>query len=213
MNPKNSPANEPIIARDATYHRAPDELRARIRSSLAAEARKQVRPMFWKWGGMAAAVAAASVLSWNVAMLQAKGGEEERLAREIASAHVRSLMTENHLSDVASTDQHTVKPWFQGKLDFAPVVTDLAASGFALAGGRLDYINGRPVAALVYRHRLHVMNLFQWPAASPGDSAPELVTRHGYALVRWKRAGIEYWVVSDASSAELLKFAQLYASI
>src|SRR5437868_2702205 len=185
MNPKNGSAAEPVVARDATYYRAPEELRARIRSSLAAEARKHVRPMFWQWGGMAAALAAASVLSWNVAMLQAKGGGEERLAREVASADVRSLMAESHLNDVASTDQHTVKPWFQGRLDFAPVVTDLAASGFALAGARLDYINGRPVAALVYRHRLHVMNLFQWPAA--GSWAPELVTRHGFSLGRWKR--------------------------
>jgi len=213
MNPKSGPPAEPVIARDATYYRAPDALRERIRASIRAEGRKQERrPLFWTWGGMAAAFAAASVLSWNLALMQAAGGSEDRLAREIASAHVRSLMAENHLSDVISTDQHTVKPWFQGKLDFAPVVTDFAASGFPLTGGRLDYIDGRPVAALVYRHRLHVVNLFEWPAANPDASAPELVTRHGYSLVRWKRGGLEYWLVSDAAGADLLKFAELIAA-
>ncbi len=213
MNSKNGPASEPVIARDATYYRAPDALRERIRASIRAEGRKhERRPLFWTWGGMAAAVAMASVVSWNVALMQVAGGGEDGLAREIASAHVRSLMAENHLSDVVSTDQHTVKPWFQGKLDFAPVVTDFAASGFPLSGGRLDYIDGRPVAALVYRHRLHVVNLFEWPAANPAATAPELVMRHGYSLVRWKRGGLEYWLVSDAAGADLLKFAQLIAA-
>jgi len=212
MIPKNGSATEPVIARDATYYRAPDALRERIRASIRAEGHRQGRrPLFWTWGGMAAAVAAASVLSWNLALMHVAG--EDGLAREIASAHVRSLMAENHLSDVVSTDQHTVKPWFQGKLDFAPLVTDFSASGFPLTGGRLDYIDGRPVAALVYRHRLHVVNLFEWPAANPAAAtAPELVTRNGYSLVRWKRGGLEYWLVSDAAGAELLKFAQLIAA-
>jgi anti-sigma factor RsiW len=113
-------------------------------------------------------------------------GVGDDLSNAKSRAHVRSLMADGHLNDVVSTDQHTVKPWFQGKLDFAPVVNDLAPSGYPLTGGRLDYIDGRPVAALTYRSRLHVMNLFEWPAANPGDTKPELVTRHGYALVRWK---------------------------
>ena len=208
MNSKSGP-DEPVVARDATYYRAPEALRERVRASLAAEARTQWRST-WSWGGMAVAAAVGALLAWNVAMLQASGGEEERLAREVEAAHVRSLMAESHLNDVASSDQHTVKPWFQGKLDFAPVVTDLSASGYPLAGGRLDYVNGRPVAALVHRHRLHVINLFEWPAV--GESAPELVTRHGYSLVRWKRGGLEYWLVSDAAGADLLKFAQLIAA-
>jgi anti-sigma factor RsiW len=214
MNSKNGSATEPVIARDATYYRAPDALRERIRASIRAQGREQPRrPLFWAWGGMAAAVAAASVLSWNLALMQVAGGDGDGLAREIASAHVRSLLAENHLSDVISTDQHTVKPWFQGKLDFAPQVTDFSSSGFPLAGGRLDYIDGRPVAALVYRHRLHVVNLFEWPAANPAAAtAPELVTRNGYSLVRWKRGGLEYWLVSDAAGVDLLKFAQLIAA-
>ena len=211
MIPKNGSPTEPVIAREATYYRAPDALRDRIRASIRAQGREpQRRPLFWAWGGMAAAVAAASVLSWNLALMQVAGVGDDGLAREIASAHVRSLLAENHLSDVVSTDQHTVKPWFQGKLDFAPVVTDFATAGFTLAGGRLDYLDGRAVAAVTYRHRLHNVNLFEWPAA--GESAPELVTRKGYSFVRWKHGGLQYWVVSDAAGSELLRFAQLLSA-
>jgi len=212
MTPKNSQGGEPLVARDATYYRAPDALRARIRSSIAAEARRQSRPKLWTWGGIAAGMAAASVISWNAALMQARVGGEGVLEREVASAHVRSLMAEGHLNDVVSTDQHTVKPWFQGKLDFAPVVNDLAPSGYPLTGGRLDYIDGRPVAALTYRSRLHVLNLFEWPAADAGDAKPEVVTRNGYSIVRWKRGGLQYWLVSDASAADLLKFAHVFGS-
>ena len=106
MNAKNG--GEPLVARDATYYRAPDALRARIRASISAEARRQSRPRLWTWGGMAAAMAAASVLSWNVALMQARSGGDDVLAREVTGAHVRSLLAENHLNDVVSTDQHTV---------------------------------------------------------------------------------------------------------
>ena len=207
-----NPGGEPLIARDATYYRAPDHLRARIRASIREEAREQARPMMWRWGGMAAAFATVALVSWNVALLQARGGDEERLAGEISAAHVRSLMLEGHLNDVASTDQHTVKPWFEGKLDFAPVVADFAASGWTLIGGRLDYVNARPVAALTYRHRLHVVNVFEWPAATAGDTAPQSVARQGFVLVHWRRSGIEFWAVSDVAGPDLLKFAQLLSA-
>jgi anti-sigma factor RsiW len=211
MNPSQEPGDEPVIARDATYYRAPDALRQRIRVSLAQEAREKAQAVpWWRWGGMAASFALAALLTWNGVLLQARNGED-RLAGEIAGAHVRSLLAESHLNDVVSTDQHTVKPWFQGRIDFAPAVSDLAAEGFPLTGGRLDYINGRPVAALTYRHRLHVINLFEWPA-SAGDSAPETLARQGYALVHWKRGGIEYWAVSDAAAADMLQFAKLLSA-
>jgi anti-sigma factor RsiW len=206
---KDDPPAEPLIARDATYYRAPDALRSRVRASIRAQAREQARPMLWRWGGMAAAFATVAAVSWNVALLQARGSEETRLAQDVETAHVRSLRAESHLNDVVSTDQHTVKPWFEGKLDFAPVVADPAAAGFALTGGRLDYLHGRPVAALTYRHRLHVVNLFEWPAPSAGESAPQLLTRRGYALVHWTRAGIEYWAISDVAGEDLLAFARL----
>jgi anti-sigma factor RsiW len=206
---KTDPSAEPLIARDATYYRASDALRARIQTDLAREIRTQARPTFWRWSGMALAFATVGALSWNVALMQARGSDEERLAGEIMTAHVRSLMAENHLNDVASTDQHTVKPWFTGKIDFAPQVVDLASSGFTLVGGRLDYLNGRPVAALTYRHRLHVVNVFEWPAKDAREAAPELLTRQGYALVRWTRAGISYWAISDVAGADLLTLADL----
>ena len=200
--------DDPLIARDATYYKAPDALRDRVRAALREEAREQARPQMWRWGGMAAAFAVVAAVSWNAALMQAGGGEDS-IVRDVAAAHVRSLMIEGHLNDVISTDQHTVKPWFEGKLDFAPVVADFAASGYMLIGGRLDYLDGHPAAALTYRHRLHVVNLFEWPAARSGDSAPTALARHGYALVHWRRAGIEYWAVSDIASEDLLAFARL----
>ena len=208
MGGKNETDDEPLIARDATRYRAPDALRARVRASVRAQARAQLRPRLWRWGGMAAAFAATIIVTWNLALLQARGGEEDRIAREVESAHVRSLMVEGHLNDVASTDQHTVKPWFEGKLDFAPRVEDLAPSGFALIGGRLDYVDGRPVAALTYRHRLHVVNLFEWPAASAGDTEPSETSRKGYAIVHWRAGGLQYWAVSDIERKDLLQFAR-----
>jgi anti-sigma factor RsiW len=206
---KNEPGDEPLVARDATYYRAPEALRERVRSSVRARARERLRPMLWRWGGMAAAFAATIAVTWNLALMEARNDEVDRLAREVQSAHVRSLMVEGHLNDVASSDRHTVKPWFEGKLDFAPRVEDPAASGFALVGGRLDYLDGRPVAALTYRHRLHVVNLFEWPAPNARDSEPTAMSRKGYAIAHWRRAGLEYWAVSDIEREDLLQFARL----
>jgi anti-sigma factor RsiW len=126
------------------------------------------------------------------------------LAEELASDHVRSLMAD-HLFDIRSTDQHTVKPWFLGKLDYAPPVTDLAQVGFPLVGGRLDYIDGRPVAALVYQRQKHTINVYVWPSNGGGSAAtPETV--RGFHVEHWTRDGMTFWAVSDLNAAELAQF-------
>ncbi len=127
------------------------------------------------------------------------------LAEQVVSSHIRSLMA-NHLSDVVSTDQHTVKPWFSGKLDFAPVVKDLAPKGFPLVGGRLDYINNHSAAALVYKRRQHTINLFLWPS-SESDSSPRSITIKGFNVVEWTHSHMAYWAVSDLNADELTEFA------
>jgi anti-sigma factor RsiW len=217
MSSRQDPPDEPMVARDATYYRAPDALRTRIRAAIAAQAQAQAsaaprrRPGWgWQWAGFATAFAAVGALSWNLAWMQARSDGEERLAQEVASAHVRSLMMDSHLNDVISTDRHTVKPWFEGKLDFAPDVQDLSACGFPLIGGRLDYVNGRPVAALTYRRRLHVINVFEWPA-SDAAAAPRELGFKGYALERWRKGGLQYWAVSDVAPEELRQLTDCLA--
>ena len=112
-----------------------------------------------------------------------------------------------HLTDVASTDQHTVKPWFDGRLDFSPQVSDFAAQGFNLVGGRLDYIAERPVAALVYRRRKHLINLFEWPISEPHPPPPGATTHNGYRVIHWDRGGLSFWMVSNLNAAEMEQFA------
>lgn len=206
MSQKNDPAVEPMVARDATYHRAPGALREKLRASLAGAAGEERGPAVRRTLGLAAAFAAVALVSWNIALLHVEPPREELLARDVVTAHVRSLMDARHLNDVESSDQHTVKPWFTGKLDFAPPVQDLANAGFALIGGRLDYVNGRAVAALTYRSRQHVVNLFVWPAPGP-DAKPVTLSRQGYAILHWNRGGMEHWAISDMAPALLAPLA------
>ena len=118
-------------------------------------------------------------------------------------------MLPSHLFDVASTDPHTVKPWFEGKLDFSPPVKDLAGQGFPLVGGRLDYLHNRPVAALIYRRRKHSINLFLWPSPAGSAAAPNRVTRQGYHMIQWTHSGMTFWAVSDLNDRELQEFVRL----
>jgi anti-sigma factor RsiW len=133
----------------------------------------------------------------------------EAMVAELVDNHVRSLIGD-HLTDVRSTDQHTVKPWFNGKIDFAPHVVDLAAQGFPLIGGRVDYIRGRAAAALVYGRRRHFVNLFIWPDG--GAASGESVQNHnGYSLLHWITGGMSYWAVTDASPVDLSAFKEAYS--
>ncbi|MBV8551199.1 MAG: anti-sigma factor [Acidobacteriaceae bacterium] len=182
---------------------APQGLENRLRARL----RTASKPA---WGyrvpALAASLAALALLA-GIGVFVLRGLNSTQLvAQEIVSCHIRSLMA-NHLTDVLSSDQHTVKPWFSGKVDFAPAVKDLGAEGFTLEGGRLDYLSSRPVAALVYSRRQHTINLFLWPSGN-ADSAPRAFTIRGYNLVHWTRGQMTYWAVSDLNAQELKAFAQ-----
>lgn len=192
--------------RGLPYHRAPDTLRARLQRQLPlGEPAPPRRRELTRWAmPIAAGLVMAVGLNFGLATRRADQG----LREELVAAQVRSLQVE-HLNDVASTDQHTVKPWFAGKLDYAPPVRDLAAQGYPLVGGRLDYIGHREVAALVYHHRKHTINLYVWPAKSDDALAPASQSREGYSLVHWRGEGMEYWAVSDLNAGELKEFGQL----
>jgi anti-sigma factor RsiW len=135
------------------------------------------------------------------------GERQDAVAGELIDSHLRSLLA-SHLTDVASSDQHTVKPWFAGKSDVSPPAVDLASGGFPLVGGRLDVIAGKPVPALVYRRREHVINVFVLPA-SRGDLGTTL-TRHGYTLRHWNEGDLGFWAASDAAPAELAEFERVF---
>jgi len=188
-------------------HPAPPALRERIRRDVAGvntEPRprpRERRPWSWQWLMIGAAAGAL----FMVALPPAGISPGDRLTDDLIAGHVRSLMA-GHLTDVVSSDQHTVKPWFNGKLDFAPEVRDLAAQGFPLVGGRLDYLDGRTVAALVYQRNKHFINVFVWPENKP-DTARRTELRRGYAVMQWNAGSLHYSVVSDLNEKELGEFA------
>ena len=156
-----------------------------------------------------AALAIAFVTFLGVLTLfRPANNSEDLIAKEMVSAHIRSMMVgDPHLVDVPSTDQHTVKPWFEGKLDFSPSVVDLGQQGFTLIGGRLDYAGGRAVAAIVYKRRQHVINLFVYPETAQTNG--ETLTKQGFNIVRWNKAGMTFWAVSDLNAGELQQFSEL----
>jgi anti-sigma factor RsiW len=140
-------------------------------------------------------------------MNRLRSSHEQLIASAVLAGHIRSLQA-NHLVDVPSSDRHTVKPWFQGKLDFSPPVPDLSELHWVLIGGRLDYVDGRPVAVLVYQRRLHDINVFLWPNHGSADDAIRQEDAQGYQILHWNGAETTYWVVSDLNSAELLDLAR-----
>lgn len=190
------------------YFQPPAGLERRLHARLRAEAAPANRGVQWRWLAAAAALVVITAGVWRVARMSSRPDSAEILAGEAVSSHVRSLMA-GHLTDVPSSDRHTVKPWFNGKLDFSPSVGDFPGQGFTLAGGRLDYLDGRPVAALVYQRRQHVINLFVWPAAELPDSEIRSTERQGYHVLHWTKAHMNYSAVSGLNARELRDFAEL----
>jgi anti-sigma factor RsiW len=216
---RNQQALRSAIMSGYFYHHAPASLQTRVRSAARKANKPEVfhqimswimlRIMSWRRLSVGASLAAVAILALMLAPILTRPSANDLMAREIISAHVRSLMA-IHLTDVSSSDQHTVKPWFNGKLDFSPPVKDLTDQGFPLVGGRLDYINDRPVAALVYRRQQRLINLFIWPSEQGSEKAKiEPAPRQGYHLFRWTTSGMTYWAVSDLNERELKEFVQL----
>jgi anti-sigma factor RsiW len=192
------------------YERAPEGLEARIRAALPRESKVVVMPRrnLWNWAAVAAAIVLVMFISWRMLPGLMGRSQGDLLAQEVVASHVRSLQP-GHLMDVESTDQHTVKPWFNGKIDFSPPVKDFAADGFPLIGGRLDYVDQRPAAALVYQRQKHLINVYVWPGAEKEDTAARVVSKQGYNIVFWQRGGMYFCAVSDLNSAELQQFARM----
>jgi anti-sigma factor RsiW len=175
----------------------------RIDAALRGAARTGEPPKraAWPWIALAASVLLAAVLAGRLP-LGLRSAPDGLVAQEILDSHLRSLLP-GHLIDVQSSDRHTVKPWFNGRVDFSPPVEDFAAQGFALTGGRLDSVSGHTVAALVYQRRQHSINLYIWPSTAANSSSSTTTTRQGYNLIHWTQAGLNYWLSSDLNLEEL----------
>jgi anti-sigma factor RsiW len=197
----------------AEYRSAPASLRSSVMREIgiAAGATGRARPPAWAWMAVAASVALAISTLWLVAHRVAPLPGDDLVLRDAVSSHIRSLMA-SHLADIAVSDQHAIKPWFAGRLDYSPLVVDHAAEGFPLAGGRLDYVGGRPVAAVIYNRRAHVINLFTSPDLSGKESPPRALEDRGYHAIEWSDGSMRFCVVSDLNREELETFVDLVRS-
>jgi len=198
------------LMKDGSFRFTPSaNFEKRLRAAVRRETKeKPAKQSWWRWSMAAASLAVVALAVWATVVILNRPASDTLVAQEVVSSHVRSLMAQ-HLTDVPSSDQHTVKPWFDGKLDFSPPVKDLKEQGFELKGGRLDYIDSRPVAALVYQRRQHLINVFVWPAKSGSKSTTQASVSQGYNLVRWTNSGMDWWAISDLNLAELQQFVQM----
>ena len=222
------------VRKHAQYHIAPDAVAERIRarigvseggsseapekgsapgetSPLESVRRASRYPRFARWLELGAAAAAAATVAWLGALQYAYRSPSETIAEQVIAGHARAVIT-SHVVDIETSDQHTVKPWLSSKLDFSPPVVDLDSAGFPLAGGRLDYLDHRPVATLVYHARQHIIDLYVWPDQSSSSIASaQTLSKDGYNVVHWRDVGMQYWAISDLNAAELETFAARYS--
>jgi anti-sigma factor RsiW len=210
-----------LIRSHAARHKANEPLRAKVRTQIAlqmaARADKKISPprrwlsfnwaTNWGWGSGLSGFAGGVALTLAMVMIVPMLVVQNSLPAELVADHVRSLKT-GQLFEVASGDRHTVKPWFQGKLDYAPPVVDLQLDGFPLLGGRIERIAGRPVAALAYASNLHIVNVFVWPI--DGKAPPQQAQRSGFNLLHWNDGAMQIWAVSDLEAGELERFGQAW---
>ena len=199
--------SQAVAGADLRYA-APARLRSRIEASLPqpqAQTRRPNRRSVLRGFAMGSAVSA--IAATGLVAIVLRNDDEQRILSEVVSAHLRSLQA-GHLTDVISTDQHTVKPWFNGKLDVAPPVIDLTAQGFTLVGGRLDYLDARAIGAVVYRRRQHIINLFVAQTSDAERHAAKMETMQGFNIWRWSDRGLNYWAVSDLGADELAEFGE-----
>ena len=197
------------LASDSLAYRAPARLRRNIRAALRREAKAEKR-QFSFWPVLVTGAAFAVLVLGLFFFQMTRSSHEQTIVDQVVANHVRSLLA-THLVDVASSDQHTVKPWFDGKIDFAPEVHDFAISGFPLVGGRLDYLDGKTVVALVYQRNKHPINVFITPATKSSDTSPTSLSYRGYNVLSWTQREMKYWAISDLNETELREFANLLA--
>jgi anti-sigma factor RsiW len=199
------------LTNDAPAYRAPAHLRRNVRAALRREA-KSTRQTLSPWLMFATGAAFAAVILGFALFQMTRTARTDAIVDQVVANHVRSLLAAQ-LVDVVSSDQHTVKPWFDGKIDFAPEVRDLSANGFPLVGGRLDYLDGKTVAALVYQRNKHPINLFITPEPTSQSISPKVMNRRGYNVFSWTNSGMKYWAVSDLNQTELREFTELVRAV
>jgi anti-sigma factor RsiW len=202
-----------LLSENLMRHRAPDLLKARIRGAIvdasSTRATPRSAPAWWR---QAAAGIVIAVASSAVTMTAMNRATTARASDELLASHVRSLQP-GHLTDVVSTNQHQVKPWFNGRVDVSPAVPNLDSLGFPLIGGRTDYVRDRAVPVVVYGRRQHMINVYAWPSSSRTTAEPNESSRQGYHFVRWSSGGVEYSAVSDLNAAELRAFVASFRAV
>jgi len=207
---KNLAGLRSAINTNSLYYYPPADFQKRIRKEVLKKNRAQALQSFISQhlAGIGTFALATGLLVLVIIPALSGYYSDNRLTDELVSSHIRSLMAD-HQTDVTTSDRHTVKPWFNGKLDYSPEVEDFADRGFPLVGGRLDYINNRAVASLVYRHKKHLINLYIWPVKDGADVKMKERSEKGYNMIYWNKSGMIYWAISDLNSQELREFVKL----